>query len=115
MAVLDPAGERLELFTDSIGVGRLFQLRLPDGWVWSNRPVAALLFAGVMARAAQRGWRYAAACGWFMDDATPTRVCWPCRVRPGSWPRAGSAGAPSAMSRSAVSGPATVWTPPTNR
>ena len=71
MAVLDPAGERLELFTDSIGVGRLFQLRLPDGWVWSNRPVAALLFAGVMARAAQRGWRYAAACGWFMDDTTP--------------------------------------------
>ena len=31
MAVLDPADERLELFTDSIGVGRLFQLRLKAG------------------------------------------------------------------------------------
>ena len=71
MAVVDPAQERLELFTDSIGVGRLFQLRLSDGWVWSNRPVAALLFAGLPAVAAQRGWNFAAACGWFMDDSTP--------------------------------------------
>ena len=71
MAVLDTAQERLELFTDSIGVGRLFQLRLSDGWVWSNRPVAALLFAGVAARAAARGWSFTAACGWFMDDSTP--------------------------------------------
>ena len=71
MAVLDPAEERLELFTDSIGVGRLFQLRLSDGWVWSNRPVAALLFVGVPATAAPRGWSFAAACGWFMDDSTP--------------------------------------------
>ncbi|NIK56725.1 hypothetical protein [Kribbella shirazensis] len=71
MAVLDPEEERLDLFTDSIGVGRLFQLRLPDGWIWSNRPVAALLFAGVPAVAASRGWTFAAACGWFMDDSTP--------------------------------------------
>ncbi len=71
MAVLDPSEERLDLFTDSIGVGRLFQLRLPDGWVWTNRPAAALLFAGQEAVAAPRGWRFAAACGWFMDDSTP--------------------------------------------
>ncbi|MGW7681901.1 hypothetical protein ACWGID_14245 [Kribbella sp. NPDC054772] len=71
MAVLDPADERLELFTDFIGVGRLFQLRLPDGWVWTNRPVAALLFAGVPAVASSRGWTFAAGCGWFMDDSTP--------------------------------------------
>jgi len=71
MAVLDPDAERLDLFTDSVGVGRLFQLRLRDGWVWSNRPAAALLFAGVPAAAAPRGWTFAAACGWFMDDSTP--------------------------------------------
>ncbi|WP_433162022.1 hypothetical protein [Kribbella sp. CA-247076] len=71
LAVLEPLQERLDLFTDSIGVGRLFQVRLPDGWVWSNRPVAALLFAGVAATAARRGWSFAAACGWFMDDSTP--------------------------------------------
>jgi len=71
MAVVDSAQDRLELFTDSIGVGRLFQLRLADGWVWSNRPAAALLFAGIPAVAAQRGWSFAAASGWFMDDSTP--------------------------------------------
>lgn len=71
LTVLDPADERLELFTDSIGVGRLFQLRVADGWVWSNRPAAACLFADVPAEAAARGWRFAAGCGWFMDDTTP--------------------------------------------
>ncbi|MFI5690203.1 hypothetical protein ACIA58_00065 [Kribbella sp. NPDC051586] len=50
---------------------RLFELRLPDGCVWTNRPVAALLFAGVPAVASSRGWTFAAACGWFMDDSTP--------------------------------------------
>lgn len=49
----------------------LFELRLPDGCVWTNRPVAALLFAGVPAVASSRGWTFAAACGWFMDDSTP--------------------------------------------
>ncbi|GAA1590427.1 hypothetical protein GCM10009789_50120 [Kribbella sancticallisti] len=71
LMVLDPADERLELFTDSVGLGRMFQLRTTDGWVWSNRPVAACLFADVPVAAATRGWRYAAGCGWFMGDTTP--------------------------------------------
>lgn len=71
LSVLDPADERLELFTDSVGLGRLFQLRTVDGWVWSNRPAAACLFADVPAAAANRGWQYAAGCGWFMGDTTP--------------------------------------------
>jgi hypothetical protein len=71
LTVLDPADERLELFTDSVGLGRLFQLRTADGWVWSNRPVAACLFADVPVAAGTRGWRYAAGC-------------WPCRGPPAS-------------------------------
>jgi hypothetical protein len=71
MAVLDPAADQLDLFTDSLGVGDLYELQLPDGCVWTNRPVAALLFAGVPAAADSRGWTFAAACGWFMDDSTP--------------------------------------------
>lgn len=63
--------ERLELSTDSTGVSGLFELQLPDGCVWANRPVAALLFAGVPAVASTRGWTFAAGCGWFMDDSTP--------------------------------------------
>jgi hypothetical protein len=71
LSVLDPADERLELFTDSVGLGRLFQLRTAEGWVWSNRPAAACLFADVPAVASERGWRYAAGSGWFMGDTTP--------------------------------------------
>ena len=71
LTVLDPAQLRLDLFTDSVGLGRLFQLRTEEGWVWSNRPVAACLFADVPVAAAARGWRYAAGCGWFMADTTP--------------------------------------------
>jgi hypothetical protein len=71
LSVLDPADERLELFTDSVGLGRLFQLRTADGWVWSNRPAAACLFADVPAAASARGWQYAAGTGWFMGDTTP--------------------------------------------
>ncbi|MFD3403305.1 hypothetical protein ACFWUU_21645 [Kribbella sp. NPDC058693] len=52
-------------------VDPLFELRLPDGCVWTNRPVAALLFAGVPAVASSRGWTFAAGCGWFMADSTP--------------------------------------------
>jgi hypothetical protein len=71
LSVLNPADERLDLFTDSVGLGRLFQLRTADGWVWSNRPVAACLFADVPVAAANKGWQYAAGCGWFMGDTTP--------------------------------------------
>ncbi|MFC6162647.1 hypothetical protein [Kribbella jiaozuonensis] len=52
-------------------VDPLFELQLPDGCVWTNRPVAALLFAGVPAVASSRGWTFAAGCGWFMADSTP--------------------------------------------
>ena len=65
------ADKRLELSTESTGVSRLFELQLPDGCVWANRPVAALLFAGMRAVASTRGWTFAAGCGWFMDDSTP--------------------------------------------
>jgi hypothetical protein len=70
-AQVNLAEERLELSTESIGVSGLFELQLPDGCVWTNRPVAALLFAGVPAVASSRGWTFAAGCGWFMDDSTP--------------------------------------------
>lgn len=71
LGVVDEVAERLELFTDSVGLGRLFQVRTPDGWVWSNRPVAACLFADLPVRANAEGWQYAAGCGWFMGDTTP--------------------------------------------
>ncbi len=70
MSTLEPDVGRLTLLTDALGVGRLYQLRFPGGWVWSNRPAAACLFAGVRAAADLTGWRTFAATGWFMGDHT---------------------------------------------
>lgn len=63
--------DSMDLFNDALGVGRLFEVQAPGVRVWSNRPVAALLFADIPAVPDPRGWQYAAGCGWFMDDATP--------------------------------------------
>ncbi|GAB97047.1 hypothetical protein BJY21_000488 [Kineosphaera limosa] len=57
---LDSASGRLTLHTDALGVGRLFEVRTPGGWVWSNRPEAALAFAGLPARADEFGWQHIA-------------------------------------------------------
>lgn len=41
--------------------------------VWSNRPVAALRFAGLRAEADAEAWRRMAACDWAMGHLTPYR------------------------------------------
>jgi hypothetical protein len=56
--------------TDMLGAGRVVELRSPVGWVWSNRPVAACLFAGTPVRSSERGWRFIGAVDWAMDDTT---------------------------------------------
>lgn len=61
----------LALFTDALGVGRLFELQVPTGTVWSNRPVAALRFAGVRAQPDELAWQRMAGCDWPMGEATP--------------------------------------------
>ena len=71
VATLEPEAGRVTLITDSLGFGPLFELRFPRGWVLSNRPAAACLFAGTRAVADLIGWRTFAATGWFMGDNTP--------------------------------------------
>ncbi|MFI7431023.1 hypothetical protein ACIBPB_28925 [Micromonospora sp. NPDC049836] len=71
VASLAPDTGRLRLHTDGIGLGRLYELRFPGGWVWSNRPAAACRFAGIRARPDRDGWRMFAATGWFQGDRTP--------------------------------------------
>jgi hypothetical protein len=71
MAALDTAARRLTVVNDAVGLGRVHELRFTEGWVWSNRPVAACLFAGIRVRADRRGWRHFACTNGFMDDAGP--------------------------------------------
>src|SRR4051812_10184630 len=67
----DRAEDRVQVLTDALGVGRLFEAQTPFGWVWSNRPAAAALFSDPHPTASPRGWQYAAGCEWFMDDSSP--------------------------------------------
>ncbi len=71
IASLDHEQDVLRLQTDSIGLGRLFEARFPGGWVWSNRPVAAALFAGLELLLDRDGWRSIAAAGWFLGNNSP--------------------------------------------
>ncbi len=68
---LNSTGDSLRLHTDALGVGRLFEVATPWGWVWSNRPVAALRFADLAATADPRGWRQSAVADEFFGEATP--------------------------------------------
>ena len=73
LAMLDSDAATLELWTDGLGLGRLYEVQTLEGRVWSNRPVAALLFAGLRAEADPLAWRRMAACDWPMGEQTPYR------------------------------------------
>ncbi|MDO5628047.1 MAG: hypothetical protein Q4G43_06980 [Mobilicoccus sp.] len=83
---VDAGTDRLDVFTDALGVGRLFEVRTAWGWVWSNRPIAALLFAGRPVTADDTGWDQSAVTDEFWGDTSPfsgvrvvgpgTRITW---------------------------------------
>jgi len=73
LAELDSAAVELTLLTDGLGLGRLHEVRTPEGSFWSNRPVGALRFAGLRAEADGEAWQRMAACDWAMGDRTPYR------------------------------------------
>ena len=67
------ASDTVDVFVDVIGVGRLFELRTPTGWVYSNRPVAALLFAGMPAEPDASGWLQMGYTDEMFGNTTPYR------------------------------------------
>lgn len=64
-------GGSLDLFTDGLGSGRLFSVRTAWGWVWSNRAVAALLFADLPAVPDPTAWAQSAVADEFYGNRTP--------------------------------------------
>jgi hypothetical protein len=71
VASLSRRRRRLQLHTDGLGLGRLFELRFAGGWVWSNRQGAACRFAGVPSAPDRDAWRTFAATGWFLGRRSP--------------------------------------------
>lgn len=72
-ASVELANDTVDLFTDAVGVGRIFEVSTPTGWVWSNRPVAALLFAGLPAEPDAEGWQQLAVADELFNHTTPYR------------------------------------------
>lgn len=97
IASADTAAGTFELFNDALGVARLFRVRTPKWTVWSNRPQALCLFAGVSPAVDLLGWRYHAGTDWFMGDTTPLEHL--TAVRPGARVTYGPAPGPPKVSR----------------
>lgn len=82
LGLLDKGRRELRIVGDALGVSRLYQLRTPQGWVWSNRLAALPLFAGARPELDERAWQMFAAAGWFLGDSTPIRGA--TKVAPGT-------------------------------
>jgi hypothetical protein len=82
LAVLDSDPERLVIVNDFLATARLYELRTPSGWVWSNRLAALPLFAGTSPDLDPEGWAIHAAAGWFLGRTTPLRGA--AKVQPGA-------------------------------
>jgi hypothetical protein len=82
VAVLEEGRERLLIANDFLATARLYEMRTPAGWVWSNRLGALPLFAGAAPELDPEGWAIHAAAGWFLGLTTPFRGA--AKVRPGS-------------------------------
>ncbi len=71
VAELDAGAGALTLLTDGLGLGRLHEVSTPVGRCWSNRPLAALRFAGRRAEPDRRAWQRMAASDWAMGELSP--------------------------------------------
>lgn len=73
LSVLDPPARTLTIVNDFLAAARLYEMRVSDGWLWSNRLGALPLFAGMRPQADPESWAVHAATGWFLGARTPFR------------------------------------------
>ena len=100
IAVLDRTAGSLTVANDAIGAARAFALTSGDQTVWSNRPGALAIFAGIEPEADERGWRLMTGAGWLLGDAGP--IAGVSRLGPGMACRADAAGVVSSAPTNAV-------------
>lgn len=82
IAIANKIEGKIKFFVDGIGLGRLYEMRFPSGWVWSNRIGALSIFSGITPQIDIVGWQSFAVAGWFMGQTTPIQGA--IRVRPSS-------------------------------
>lgn len=70
-SAINKDSEELNIYTDTLGVNRLYVLENDKGVFWSNRPSALLIFSNHKAKLNESSWKSYAVAGWFMDNDSP--------------------------------------------
>lgn len=68
---INKKNDELNIYTDILGVTRLYVLENDKGIFWSNRPSALHIFSGHRAKMDFESWQSYAVAGWFMDEDSP--------------------------------------------
>ena len=91
VAALDRRSGGLVVINDALGAARAFTLTTDGLTIWSNRPGALAVFAGIQPAADPEGWRVLAGAGWPLGGSSP--IAGVKRLGPGTVCRADAAGA----------------------
>ncbi len=100
IAVLERGSGSLVVVNDAIGAARAFTLRAGEVTLWSNRPGALAIFAGLRPAADEAAWRLLAGAGWPLGGASPIEGI--TRLGPGTICRADAAGAVTSEPSNAI-------------
>ena len=90
VAALDRRSGGLVVINDALGAARAFTLTTDGLTIWSNRPGALAVFAGIQPAADPEGWRVLAGAGWPLGGSSP--IAGVKRLGPGTVCRADAAG-----------------------
>lgn len=63
--------EGLAIYTDGLGMARMYQAQRDGVWAWSNRPAALAAAGAAEFEEDEEAWATFAACGWFAGMSSP--------------------------------------------
>lgn len=73
IATIDKHKKEMNIYTDSLGFGRLYEYRGQNCWVWSNKIAALPIFANEKAEIDMKSWKIMSGAGWFMGNTSPIK------------------------------------------
>ncbi len=78
---LDKQENEIKIYNDCLGMGKLYELHLNEGVVYSNKLGALYIYSNEKAEMDRTSWKIFSNVGWFMGDSCPIKGAR--RVKPG--------------------------------